>query len=283
MRPTSRFAALLCVAPMACGGRHGAARGEEVVVRGSDTMVVLAQRWAAAYQRERPGVALQVSGGGSGTGIAALENGTADLATASRAMTDEEHERIRRARGAGVEATRVCVDAITVYVHPSNPIGALSLPQLAALFRGRVRRWSAFGGPDRPVVLYSRESSSGTYAYFKERVLERADFAAEVQSLPGSAAVVDAVAHDPGGVGYGGVVRASGVRVVPLLPPGGGAALPPTAEGVANGSYPLARPLFVYRVGGRGGEPERFARWLDTPLVRELALGAGFYPAVGAP
>ncbi|MCU0686926.1 MAG: phosphate ABC transporter substrate-binding protein [Polyangiaceae bacterium] len=266
-----------------CRGCDEAAQeqgAKTVVVRGSDTMIVLAQRWAEAYRRERPQIRLQVSGGGSGTGLAALENGTTDVATASRAITSAERARIRQQRGAEVEEARVCLDAIAIYVHPSNPIGHLTIAQLTALFRGHVRSWRELGGSDRRVVLYSRESSSGTYAYFKERVLANYDFAAEAQSLPGTAAVVQAVALDPGGIGYGGIAREVGVRVVPIAPADGGEAAHPTAQAAQSGAYPLARPLYAYHVAPRGGEVEQFVRWLGSPAARELALGAGFYPIV---
>jgi phosphate transport system substrate-binding protein len=144
-----------------------------------------------------------------------------------------------------------------------------------------VRRWSELGLADRPIVLYSRENSSGTYAYFKERVLSKQDFAAEVQSLPGTAAVIHAVAHDRNGIGYGGASRGAGVRVVPLAV--GAQPVLPSAESAANGTYALARPLFVYRVAGRSPEADRFAEWLHSPEARALALGAGFYPLTEAP
>jgi phosphate transport system substrate-binding protein len=286
MRAVSTLASVLAglLFLPSCSGRFGAeARGGSatVVVRGSDTMIVLAQRWAEAYPRASPGVAVQVSGGGSGTGLAALENGTTDIAMASREITAEERARIERARGPVVEE-RVCLDAIAVYVHPENPVRSLGLDDLAAIYRGRVRRWSEVGGDDAPIVVYSRENSSGTYAFFKERVLARQDFAAEAQTLPGTAAVLHAVAHDRNGIGYGGASRSRGVRIVPLRGSAGEPVLP-TAATAADGSYPLARPLYVYRVAGRSPEAERFAEWLRGSDARALATGAGFYPLVEAP
>ena len=271
---------LLALTASGCSGRYGSggsAGSRTIVVRGSDTMIVLAQRWAEAYGRERPDINLQVSGGGSGTGIAALENGTADIATASRPMTEEERQRIMRVRGTEVVESSVCIDAIAVYVNPENPVPRLTVEQLADLFRGKTRRWSELGGPDWPVVLYSRENSSGTYAYFKEHVLKKSDFVAETQSLPGTAAVMYAVSHDRYGIGYGGVSRGRGVRVVPLVSKAGMDVLP-GARTASSGEYPLARPLLVYRTTERGGEVDTFVRWLGERRARSLALEAGFFP-----
>jgi phosphate transport system substrate-binding protein len=281
---------LLCISiavvTVACSGRYGAskrgsAHSQKVSVRGSDTMVILMQRFAERYMQDNPTVSVEVSGGGSGTGIAALENGTADLATASRAITPAERASIESKRHAGVRETVVALDAIAIYVHPSNPVASLSLADLSNLYRGNVHRWSTFGGRDAPVVLYGRENSSGTYSYFKEHVLGRLDFAAETQSLPGTAAVIHAVRHDRNGIGYGGIAYANGVRVVPIRAPNGTLELP-TREAASVGRYPLARPLFVYDVAAPGTATAKLRAFLLGPSAQAVVEDVGFFPVPGA-
>ena len=274
-----RWLALLLL--IACSGHFGETPSgghERVTVRGSDTFVVLMQRWAERYSSERPGISVEVSGGGTGTGIAALGAGTTDIATASRAMTPAERETIEK-RGGHVVETIVALDAIAIYVHESNPIAALDLPTLKRVFRGKVRDWREIGGTSGAIVLYSRENSSGTYAYFKEHVLEKEDFAAEAQTLPGTAAVVGAVSHDPGAIGYGGISSAtSGVKVIPLVT--GKGTFSPTLDDARAGRYPLARPLFVYAKAEAPARVSAFVTWLTTDEAQDLARGAGFFPRV---
>lgn len=278
MRPP---ASLALAALAACSGRYGAgaqARGAEaVVVRGSDTMLALLQRWA-----ERGGARVQVTGGGSGTGLRALADGTADIAAASRRIEPAERDAVRaRGRGDAVEHV-VALDAVALYVHPSNPVAALTLDDARALYRGRVDRWGALGGPDVPVVLYGRESSSGTYAFFKERVLRHDDYAAEVQSLPGTSSVLQAVARDRGAVGYAGLGNARGVRAVPLRADASAAAASPDVTSVREGRYPLARPLYLYTAGAPRASAARWIAWVLSPAGQREAAAAGFVAAAEA-
>ncbi|HVK69678.1 MAG TPA: PstS family phosphate ABC transporter substrate-binding protein [Polyangium sp.] len=262
---------------LACSGRYereGGA-GTRISVRGSDTLVVLMQRWAEAYTASRTDIVVEVSGGGTGTGIAALMNGTTDLAMASRPLAPEERARIESS-GAELVEIPVALDAVAVYVHETNPLVSVTLDDLRGVFQGNLRRWSALGGVNRPIVLYSRESSSGTYAYFKERVLQKGDFAPEAQSLPGTAAVVQAVARDPMAIGYGGIARAHGVKVV-LLRLDDGSLVPPSREAATTGRYPLTRPLFVYLVAPANPEAEAFAHWITGTEAQALAEEAGFF------
>ncbi|TKC91864.1 PstS family phosphate ABC transporter substrate-binding protein [Polyangium fumosum] len=262
---------------LACSGRYGGApgAGARITVRGSDTLVVLMQRWAEASTTSQPDVVVEVSGGGTGTGIAALMNGTTDLAMASRPIAREERARIEGS-GAKLVEIPVALDAVAIYIHESNPLSALTLDALRGVFAGKIRRWSELGGADRPIVLYSRESSSGTYAFFKEHVLQKCDFAPEAQSLPGTAAVVQAVARDPAAIGYGGIARARGVKVLPLRL-ADGSVVAPDHEAATTGRYPLTRPLFVYLRAPANPEAEGFARFLVGPEAQALAEEAGFF------
>jgi phosphate transport system substrate-binding protein len=264
---------------VACSNRYGrphdAASQKTVVVRGSDTMLTLLQRWAEQGAEVLEGASIQVTGGGSGTGLRALADGTADVAAASRRIEPEEQVAIqRRGHGEAVEHV-VAIDAVALYVHPSNPVPALSLDDARALYRGRVDRWSMLGGPDLPVVLYGRESSSGTYAFFKERVLHHDDYAAEVQSLPGTSSVLQAVARDRGAIGYAGLGVARGVRVVPIRGRDG-VVVQVDKTAVREGRYPLARPLYLYTAGTPRGPLARWIAWIRSPVGQRDTERAGF-------
>jgi phosphate transport system substrate-binding protein len=223
------------------------------------------------------GAQVQVSGGGTGTGIASLLAGTADVANASRPMNDRERVTLSNDRHVEAHETRVALDALAIYVHTENPIASLSMEQLASIYRGQVTRWSEVGGPDRPIVLYSRENNSGTYAYFKEHVLGNMDFAVTAQTLPGTAAVINAVSRDVGGIGYGGIGYGQGVRTVPLVGRDG-APIQPTLENATSGEYPLSRFLFVYTAGEPTGLAADFLAFVTSEQGQRLVEQAGFYP-----
>jgi phosphate transport system substrate-binding protein len=286
--------AAIASAAVACSGGHGRggaesepepsgegttpteARGATLSLKGSDTMVILAQRFAEGYMHAHPGATIQVSGGGSGTGISALLDGTTDVADSSRPITDREREDLRTRRHVEIHETRVALDALAVYVNQASTVPSLSLTQLSGIYRGEITNWSAVGGPDAPIVLYSRENNSGTYAYFKEHVLGGADFAAEAQTLPGTAAVINAVSHDPNGIGYGGIGYAEGVRVLPVA--ADGEPIPPTLENAVSGRYPISRYLFMYTAGEPTGAVADLLAWVVTPEGQALVTEAGFYP-----
>jgi phosphate transport system substrate-binding protein len=187
-----------------CGGGGGSRQERTVTIKGSDTMVILGQRWAERYMAAHQGAVIQVTGGGTGTGIAALINGTTDICQASRPMKDSEKQQVQSKFGAPPHEIVVAKDGLAVYLHAQNPVTELTIAQLRDVYTGAVTSWKALGGPEAPIVLYGRENSSGTYEYFKEHVLQGADFAAATQTLPGTAAVVSAVSQDPNGIGYGG-------------------------------------------------------------------------------
>lgn len=248
-----------------------------LTIKGSDTMVILAQKWAQAFMEANPGKVLQVSGGGSGTGIAALINGTADLANASRPIKDREEKQLLERRGVKAERFAVALDALAVYVPVSNDIETLTIPQLKKIFRGQTTNWKDVGGEDRPIVIYSRENNSGTYAYFKEHVLDNEDFAATAQTLPGTAAVINAVSKDPGGIGYGGIAYAEGVRTVKVAS-ADGEAVEPTMENATSGEYPLSRFLNIYSAGKPSGLAKEYLDFVLSPKGQQVVQGVGYYP-----
>lgn len=266
------------------GGANGkaeqpqAAAGGTISVKGSDTMVILNQRLAERFMAENPGKTVQVTGGGSGTGIAALINGTTDIAQASRSMKDSEKAQVQQRRGAPAVETPVALDGLAIFVHKDNPLQSISLAQLRSIYTGSTTNWKELGGADAPIVLYGRENNSGTYAYFKEHVLEDDDFAAETQTLPGTAAVVNAVSRDPRAIGYGGIAFATGIRQVPVKKDDASPAVDASMENVSNGSYPISRSLFLYTAGEPTGTVKQYIDFALSPEGQKIAGEVGYYP-----
>jgi len=245
-------------------------------VEGSDTMVNLGQAWAEVFQTENPGVMISLKGGGSGTGIAALINGTVDFANASREMKDEE---IAEAQGKGVEPveTEVAKDAIAVIVNSASPVTALTVDQLGQIYRGEITNWKDVGGPDKAIVLLSRDSSSGTYEYFKEEVVakddENAEYAKAAKLLPSTQAIVDETKANPDAIGYIGLGYVTpDVKVVEL--DGKAASL----EGALDGSYVLSRGLFMYSNGAPSDVQKAYIDWILSPAGQAVVEEQGFVP-----
>jgi phosphate transport system substrate-binding protein len=252
--------------------------GRGTTIKGSDTMVILAQRWAEKYMTANAGSVIQVTGGGSGVGIAALINGTTDIATASRAMKQDEKLKLRdRYQTMGIEIP-VAKDGLSVYVHESSAIKELTFEQLRDIYTGKILNWKQLGGPDARITLYGRENSSGTYVFFKDVVLLGDDFAPQCQTLPGTAAVVNAVAQDPNGIGYGGAAYAKGVRDCAVRKDATAPAVMPSAETVKDGSYPLSRPLFFYTRKNPEGDTKKFVDWVLSPDGQKIATEVGYFP-----
>jgi len=253
-----------------------AARG--VTVKGSDTMVILVQRWAEGYMSATPGAIVQVTGGGSGTGIAALINGTTDICMASRPMKDDEKKKLKdRFQTMGIEIP-VAKDGLAVYVHESSPVKQLTVAQLRDIYLGTTTNWKQVGGPDEPIVLYGRENSSGTYVYFKDHVLGGRDFSARCQTLPGTAAVVNAVARDPKGIGYGGAAYAKGVKEVAIQSDAKSPAVLPSEATVRDGSYPIARDLYFYTRKQPAGDVKKFVDFALSPAGQAVVTKVGYFP-----
>lgn len=246
-------------------------------------MVILGQRFAEEYMKSNPGVVMQVNGGGSGTGIAALINGTVDLAQSSRPMKDAEKQDVENRRKAALNETPVALDALAVFVNAANPVKSLTLDQLARVYTGRVTNWNQIGGASAPIVLYGRENSSGTYEYFKEHVLAKADFAPRTQTLQGTAAVINAVARDRNGIGYGGIAYAQGVEAVGIKADANAVAVAPNEANVANGTYPISRNLYFYWVASASPELQKFVQWATSPEGQKLVENVGYYPLSDTP
>lgn len=248
-----------------------------ITVKGSDTMVILAQRWAEEYMKKNPAKKVQVTGGGSGTGIAALVNGTTDIANSSRPIKDAETAQVKQKFNAATVEFVVARDGVGIYVNDANPVKQLTVDQVKGIYLGDVKNWKEVGGKDAPIVLYSRENNSGTYVFVKEHVLGNQDFAAEAQTLPGTAAVVNAVAKERNGIGYGGAAYAKGVKEVKIVGKDGQAYLP-NAENVKSGNYALSRPLHMYTRGAPAGEAKEFIDFCLSTTGQAIVTKVGYYP-----
>jgi phosphate transport system substrate-binding protein len=256
----------------------GAAWAGDITIKGSDTMVLLCQKWAEVYMRENPNAKIQVTGGGSGTGIAALRNNSTDIASASRKMKAEEIASVLARHGERPTEIKTAMDGVCIFVNEENPLKEINLEQLEKIFRGRVQNWAEVGGPDQPIVVYSRENNSGTYSFFKETVLKDADFSARTLTMPGTAALINAVSKDKNGIGYGGVGYATGVKVLPIKGDDG-ATLLPTEATVQNSKYPLARYLYFYVLPSKNkGEITKFIDWVSGPGGQAVVKEVGYFP-----
>jgi len=265
---------LLTLSMVQCGGQ---AR-RVVTLKGSDTMVILGQRWAESYMAAHAGQIIQVTGGGSGTGIAALINGTTDICQSSRPMKDDEKQQLTAKFGQPPFEQVVARDGLTIYVSEQCPVNELTLEQVRGVYQGTIRDWKDLGGPAAPIIAYSRENNSGTYAYFKEHVLDGGDFAADVQTLPGTAAVVNAVTQDARGIGYGGDAYAKGVKMIALKRDAATPGITPSEASIADGSYPLARPLYFYTRTTPTGDAKAFIDYCLSPEGQRVVLDVGYFP-----
>ena len=250
-----------------------------VVQKGSDTMVILAQKWAEVYMGKTPGSKIQVTGGGSGVGLAALQNRSTDLANSSRPIRPPEIAECIKAFGKRPLEVKAALDGLTVYLHESNPVTELTLEQLERLFTGKIKNWKEVGGPDMRITVYSRENSSGTYEFFKENVLKGRDFAASAQTMPGSAAVLQAVAKDKGAIGYSGAAYGKGAKHIKVKRDENSPAMEPNEENVVKGTYPIWRYLYIYlNPNLNKGEIASYLNWIRTEEGRKVVKDVGYFP-----
>jgi len=259
-------------------GNHVAKAANRITVKGSDTMVILAQRWAEAYMEKNPGIRIQVTGGGSGTGIAALINGTTDICDSSRPLKPQEVARLKARWRQEPYEVKCAKDGLAIYVNKANPITSLTMQQIKDIYTGKINNWKEVGGKNMKITRYSRENNSGTYVYFKEHVLEKQDYHPDCQNMPGTAAVVNAVAKDPSGIGYGGIAYASEVKVISVKQDATSPAYQPTAANVKSGKYPISRYLFMYTRGFPQGEVKRYIDWCLSSEGQKIVSQVGYFP-----
>jgi phosphate transport system substrate-binding protein len=249
-----------------------------ITVKGSDTMVILAQRWAEVYMSKKSDVTIQVTGGGSGVGIAALINGTTDLCNSSRPMKPSEREKLKqRYNTLGVEI-KVAKDGLSIYENAAGSISELTLDQIKDIYTGKITNWKDVGGPNAKIIVYGRENSSGTYVYFKDNVLGGADFTSAMQSMPGTAAVVNAVAKDRYAIGFGGAAYAKGIKFIKVKKDANSPGFEPTAENVKSGDYPISRFLYIYTRSKPTGAIKEYIDWILSSEGQELVSKVGYFP-----
>ncbi len=252
--------------------------------KGSDTIVNLALAWAEQYQTDRPDIRLSVTGGGSGTGIASLVNGTVDIANASRQIKSSE---IDLAREQGVEPVEhiIARDAIAVIVNPENPVSELTLQQISDMYSGVYTNWSQVGGEDRPIVRLSRETNSGTHVYFLETVLRlgikdsETLFSTDTLLLPSSEGIIAEVRQNPNAIGYDGLGYVpDDLKVIAIAPEVGDAYILPSVATVNSGTYPIARDLYMYTNGEPTGVVKEYLDWIMGADAQQIVKELGFVP-----
>ena len=241
-------------------------------VKGSDTLLPLTQELAEQYLKKEPDAEVIVTGGGSGVGIAT------DIAMASRQIKFSEKMKFAEL-GLDAEEVVVAYDALAVVVNPSNPVGRLTREQLEAIFRGKITNWKDVGGEDRKIVVYSRETSSGTYEFFKESVLENKNYMSSILSMPATGAIIQSVRQTKGAIGYIGLAYLNPyVKPLAVSYDGGAHYAVPSVETAADGSYPIVRPLYYYYDSRKEAQVSPFISYVLSPEGQESVLEQGFIP-----
>lgn len=286
-------ALMLCVAQIGCKKSDGSGQGgsgsgsaSTLQIQGSDTMVNLVQAWAEAYQKVKPDISIEVGGGGSGVGIAALINGTIEIATSSRDMKKEEKAKAQQMSGKEAKEFAIAFDCLAIYAHKSNPLNEISLEQLAAIYAegGNLNKWPDLnanvpGCQSGEIIRVSRQSSSGTYEFFREHVLNKKDFKLNSRDMNGSKEVVDLVMHTPCAIGYSGMGYATPeVKMLKVSAKPGAPSEAPTVETAQNKTYPISRPLFLYTLGEPQGAAKDFIQWALSEAGQKIVLENGYVP-----
>jgi phosphate transport system substrate-binding protein len=274
MKRTTKYALLF-----GCALAVTSAWAGSITVKGSDTLVILAQKWAEVYMSQHPEVKIQVTGGGSGIGFAALQNNTTDIGNASRPIKTAERAACIKVFNKNPREYKVALDGLSIYVNSDNTIQELSLDQLKDIFTAKVRNWKELGGNDSPITVYSRENSSGTYEFFKEHVLKGQDFAASAQTMPGTAALLQAIAKDKNGIGYGGAAYGHGAKAIKVKKTADSPGIEATEETVVSGKYPIWRYLYNYLNPDKDkGELAAYLNWVRSPEGQKIVKEVGYYP-----
>jgi phosphate transport system substrate-binding protein len=296
MKPFPAIYILLIVLALAVGSCSPASSDETtpenstyIENKGSDTIVNLALAWAERYQADHPEIRISVTGGGSGTGIAALINGTVDIANASRQIKSEE---IEQAQSIGINPIEFVIarDAIAIIVHPDNPVSQLTLQQLSNIYSGKTTNWSEVGGEDRPIVKLSRETNSGTHVYFLENVLRLGDsenktlFSMDTLLLPSSEGIINEVRQNPNAIGYDGLGYVpDDLKTIAVASEPGTPYVQPSINTVNDGTYPIARDLYMYTAGEPHGAIKVYLDWIFGADAQEIVAELGFVPITAGP
>lgn len=286
-------ALVFCLLQSGCGNSDdgsknstGAAAKVTIQNKGSDTMVNLAQAWAEEYKKVAPDVSVEVSGGGSGVGIAALTKGTIDIANASRNMKPEEIEEAKKNTGKEPREIVVGYDGLAIYVHKDNPLNEITLDQIAQVYQegGKISKWSELGvtipgNSSDEIVRVSRQSNSGTYEFLREHVLNKKDFKLGSRDMNGSKEVVELVASTPTAIGYSGMGYATaGVKMLKVRKTAADPAFEPNNENTLAKTYPIARTLQVYTLGEPQGATKKYIEWILSDAGQKVVAASGYVP-----
>lgn len=259
----------------------GAGVSGRLVIKGSDTMLPLANQWAEEFQRKNPRAVVSVTGGGSGVGITALINGTCDIAVSSRPIEPKEVAAAKR-RNFVPKEIPVAIDGIAVVVHPSNPVKSLTVDQVRDIYTGRINNWSQLGVNAGRIVAVGRDTASGTYKFFQEDVLKGAKYRADMISLPSNNAIATTVSQDKGAIGYIGIAYAKSfarkVKIVPISFGKGKPAVYPNDSTIRLRQYPISRSLFCYTRGNPTGAAKAFLDFVLSPQGQAAVRKVGYVP-----
>lgn len=246
-------------------------------IKGSDTTLPLSQRLAEAYRQLHPNSTISVTGGGSGVGIAALEEGNTEIAMSSRAIKPEEAERLRLSNKKPIE-TIIAYDALAIVVNPENPVSKLTREQLEGIFRGKITNWKEVGGKNQKIIIYTRESSSGTYDFFLQKVLLRRNFAPTALSMPATGAILESIRQTPGAIGYVGISYIDHLKPIAVSFDKGKHYYLPDKTNAESGKYPIVRPLYYYYLPQNQALIEPFLQFISSPAGREITSELGYLP-----
>jgi len=259
----------------------GCGKGNDITIKGSDTMLPLVSRWAEVFMTANPEMRISVTGGGSETGIAALLNGKVDLAASSRDITVIEVNSAK-SRGLDIFLTPVAFDGIAVVVNPSNPVSELTIDQLKGIFTGEFSNWSEVGGAAGDIVILSRESNSGTFVFFQKYLLANLDYAASALLMSSSSSIIQGVRDGKTAVGYVGLGYAKNagesVKILLLQGTGGAASVMPTGETITEASYPIARNLYIFVNGEPTGAVKAFTEFILSETGQQIVSDVGYIP-----
>lgn len=252
-----------------CSRNNQEGKNKSISIKGSDTMVHLAGAWSEEFMKKNPDYSVSVTGGGSGTGIAALLNGTTDICAASRKINDKELE-LAKEKGQNIKEIIVALDGIAVIVNPANSVSEMTVEQIGKIYKGAYTNWSQLGAHDQNILVLSRESSSGTYVFFQEHVLKKADYSDKARLMPATSSVIQSVLADKAAIGYVGLgyaLDAKGkVKIVSVKENDKAKAIMPSTEAVKSGEYSIARALNFY-INDNGSESVK--KFIDFCLSRE--------------
>lgn len=279
---------LLTTVLLGACGRSGETQGNNteaggnaptnITIKGSDTVLPLAQQEAEKYMQKNAGAYITIVGGGTGVGISAMQEGTTDLAMASRPLKTEEKLKLKGA-AKDVKEALIAYDALSVVVHPSNKVNQLTREQLESIFTGKITNWKEVGGNDEKIVAYSRETSSGTYEFFKEHVLDKKNYAPGILMMPATGSIVQSVSQTTGAIGYIGLAyETKEVKALSVSYDQGKTFVAPSVEAAKNKSYPISRPLFLFYDNSVAGKIKPFLDYIMSAEGQKIVLETGYVP-----